>query len=302
MSITGLRIILKSGYEYGGECVENFQRPFLVSKGHELVGLVGQIENGIIVRLGIVECQRQEKHTIRHDKETSSRSSPLNDLLWYRYETCSIRGLSEPRLRGSLWLSPNARVLPLTRTEAYTREGLVDSDLVPYHVFRWAKSPEDLKDVGTIAACVTSSGDVVSFEFHFQDLSTSHCELELLKVAAKRGVYLQPHRFDIDGEGGEYVSEVQISTAYLQRAIRLKTNFGRQVCFGKEDGQEWEIQRAPEGEVLVGLVVAFGLPTGWSAVKGKYILGKLSSATSLSERLTQNSMYSIDEVSKSQLR
>lgn len=72
--------------------------------------------------------------------------------------------------------------------------------------------------------------------------------------------------FDIDGPGGEVVCEVHVTRD--RRAVRLVSSWGREGEFGDVgegggDG-EWDIRKAGEGEVVVGLSGCFGRLGCWS--------------------------------------
>jgi hypothetical protein len=70
--------------------------------------------------------------------------------------------------------------------------------------------------------------------------------------------------FEIDGPGGEVVCEVHVTRD--RRAVRLVSSWGREGVFGDvgEGVREWDVKRAGEGEVVVGLSACFGRLRGWS--------------------------------------
>lgn len=70
--------------------------------------------------------------------------------------------------------------------------------------------------------------------------------------------------FDIDGPGGERVVEVHVTMD--RRSVRLVTSQGREGMFGEDNvqGKEWDVIKAGEKEVIVGLSVCFGQLGGWS--------------------------------------
>lgn len=70
------------------------------------------------------------------------------------------------------------------------------------------------------------------------------------------------NHFDIDGPGGEVITEVHISNE--AKALRLLTNRGRGCFWGEENRQQWTQYRVGEDELIVGLVCAFGNLGGWS--------------------------------------
>lgn len=81
--------------------------------------------------------------------------------------------------------------------------------------------------------------------------------------------------FDIDGPGGEVVAEVHVSRDV--RAMRLVTNRGRSCFWGEDrDGHVWNVKRAADDEVIVGMSCAFGDLGGYSPVAKMYSHWKLS--------------------------
>lgn len=68
--------------------------------------------------------------------------------------------------------------------------------------------------------------------------------------------------FEIDGPGGERVVEVRVTMD--RKSVKVVTNLGREGVFGEEEGKEWDVLKAGEGEVIVGLSMCFGRLGGWS--------------------------------------
>lgn len=69
--------------------------------------------------------------------------------------------------------------------------------------------------------------------------------------------------FEIDGPGGEVVTEMHASGD--MNAVKLLTNKNRSCYFGDSHAaQHWFQYRVEEGHLIVGLVCAFGILGGWS--------------------------------------
>lgn len=77
--------------------------------------------------------------------------------------------------------------------------------------------------------------------------------------------------FEIDGVGGEVVSEVH--TTRDRKRFKVVTDRRRVGKFGdarevevevEGGGGEWDVLRAKEGDVIVGLSACFGQVAGWS--------------------------------------
>jgi hypothetical protein len=75
-------------------------------------------------------------------------------------------------------------------------------------------------------------------------------------------------RFHIDGQRGEVVTQVHVSTDF--RAIKLVTNRERECCFGTPGTDEWHVKRAGDGEAVAGLSCCFGRLAGWSRTAKMY--------------------------------
>lgn len=89
-------------------------------------------------------------------------------------------------------------------------------------------------------------------------------EFHDLDLWEKKKTYEENMRhFEIDGAGGERVVEVRVTQD--RRSFILVTNRGREGAFGEDgEGREWNVKKAEEGEVIVGLTVCFGRLGGWS--------------------------------------
>lgn len=68
--------------------------------------------------------------------------------------------------------------------------------------------------------------------------------------------------FLIDGSGGEVITEVH-ATANM-KAFKLYSNRVRSCHFGEKGDHDWLEYKVEEGEMIVGLVCAFGRLGGWS--------------------------------------
>lgn len=52
---------------------------------------------------------------------------------------------------------------------------------------------------------------------------------------------------------------------------QLRTNRGREVCFGEETQRSWHVLRPPQGQVIIGLALGFGRRSGYNGEAGKYV-------------------------------
>lgn len=88
--------------------------------------------------------------------------------------------------------------------------------------------------------------------------------------------------FEIDGPGGEVVTRVEVAMHENPKAMKVRaigssalvvaaellkqlfTNRGRETYWGEQKVENWRVLEVPQGETVVGLVFAFGQPSGWN--------------------------------------
>ena len=80
--------------------------------------------------------------------------------------------------------------------------------------------------------------------------------------------------FDIDGPGGEIVTEVHFSPTFS--GLKLVTNRGRECCWANHGAHDWVVKKAAHGKVIVGISGCFGNLSGWSQGAKAYSHWKLS--------------------------
>lgn len=68
--------------------------------------------------------------------------------------------------------------------------------------------------------------------------------------------------FDVDGPEGEEVTEVHVSMDF--KAVKLKTNRGKECYWGEERRDQWHSRIAGDEEYIAGLSVCFGRLGGYS--------------------------------------
>jgi hypothetical protein len=85
--------------------------------------------------------------------------------------------------------------------------------------------------------------------------------------------------FDIDGPGGEIITEILVGEE--TKAIKLRTNRGRESYFGEIEGGTWNVVRPGNRKVFVGMVVCFGTRSGWDCETEEYSHVKITTATGI---------------------
>lgn len=97
-----------------------------------------------------------------------------------------------------------------------------------------------------------------------------------LELSTKFQPFDEEHtlHFDVDGPGGEEVTQVHVSTDF--KAIKLMTNKGRECYWGEGRRGQWFSRVASDEECIVGLSVCFGRLGGYSWRSKMYSHWKVS--------------------------
>ncbi|KAH6983919.1 hypothetical protein EDB80DRAFT_783222 [Ilyonectria destructans] len=264
----GLKVNLTSGkcLSMGVTGVILNQRSLVVSEGGLVVGISGQIrEDGVITRLGLLECREP------NSTATSSRSytsSPLQGRLLHsgtRHDLPLYTSLD----KSSHKQSSSLVLLPLTSADGHDDPLL--RDLSAHATLLWGSGAGVLgkleriwlrvaKDDGVSGAGNLLLGVGVQYILRFWEperyigLRSPGCMGKFHEWPVDEMV-----QFDVDGPGGERITEVAIAWTTELRVFKLTTNKGREVSVGHGEDLEWTVQRAPEGQALAGLVMAFGI-------------------------------------------
>ncbi|PGH11856.1 hypothetical protein AJ79_04653 [Helicocarpus griseus UAMH5409] len=270
----GFDIIFDNDKKFSVGATKGNRRPFMVSDGYYLVGLVGQTgEDGIISRFGLVECSppnRSNEFYLKDARPVPSADHPFGEKLLWADGVMDLVISNDPHSKKApIWRHPSIQVLPSSRVEDLGYGEHVPGDLVPYKLIIWAKSDEDLRKVTRITVCTKQ---------YFTIFGSINCVLGMRAghldhssgLRTKKGRYtgsrdeydaesVHGHlcHFDIDGPNGEYVAGIDVAMGKIVKAIRLRTNKGREVCFGDPDQDNWEPERAAEGDIFVGVALAF---------------------------------------------
>lgn len=198
--------------------------------------------------------------------------------------------------------------------EFYQEE--VPLDMIPQQALVWATDPSELKLLKRISSFWAVDGllndggkgipdpDVVGLRVEYvkdvawggrtrhigsgeptpsHDTSNNHslesCQLPGIQGSGPWHPSYMTH-FDIDGPGGEVINEVRLGVD--GKAIALKTNKGRECNFGtREPNNRWETHTPGEAEFISGIVVSWGITSGWSWKMKMYSHYKVSTLTVL---------------------
>ncbi|KAF2175171.1 hypothetical protein K469DRAFT_743420 [Zopfia rhizophila CBS 207.26] len=278
------------------------QRALVVSDGLHLVGLIGQIgKEGVISRLGLLQCAYPCE-----EPEESPDLPQTQRLLWNAGAAkLASRGPMHSQT-APIWNHPHIRMVPFDPPANYDD---LPTDILPHHVLLWAKDISELKRMARISAFVVEDGmtttsdgkggsrsrpfhSVLGMQVEYErrywepprtigsgHLPTPECEIDYPRLDKMEWADEHMMHFDIDGPGGEIVTEIHV--AHEAIAFKLRTNRGRESHFGGPEWPDFDVLRAEEGEILVGLVVCFGTHGELSAETESYSYWKPTTITGL---------------------
>jgi hypothetical protein len=279
---------------------------------------VGSSSIPIVSRLGILQCAKPG------EEPTEAPKLPQVQRLLWKETAAKLHKVAQnaAMLDGvaPIWSHPLLRMIPFE-----TPGGLeeVSIDVLPHEVLLWAKQESELKRLTRISALVIEAGTATSFDATGERSRPIHAVLGLRAEYEER--YWEPKRtigsgripepedtkvdgagsteakenetekpdwpdehlvhFDIDGPGGEIITEIHVADE--AKAIKLRTNRGRESYFGEVERNSWYVVRPMEEEVLAGMVVCFGTRSGWNWETKKYSHLKTTTATGLAMSTSQ---------------
>ncbi|KAJ5622258.1 hypothetical protein N7528_005490 [Penicillium herquei] len=165
----------------------------------------------------------------------------------------------------SLWDLPNLRI--------HQNQGLSDvfpTELRSYQPLIWAKNSAEARSLRRLTCYIKEprpkSGDLV-YGLRAEYIRPSKIKRRQI-LSQKRGVGKRWKaegclHMQIDGAKGEVISTISVVTQGGPNhfsALKLVTNFGRQVSWGdnKHPHTEHTCFTAPEGEMIIGILASFG--------------------------------------------
>jgi hypothetical protein len=267
-----------------------------------LVGLVGNADTSmtsalnseslVISRLGVLQCAIPGTEP----EERPDLWRPQR-LLWKESAAKVTTSGPNSTYTGPMWSHEHLRMLPLGTDYG---QGDIPIDILPHEVLLWAKEESELRRLTRISAFVVEDGCITGFDpagdterpIHAvlgirAEYGKQYCEsartigsgrapktascaadasgsakLEETDVVVQDWDEKYLVHFDIDGPGGEIITEIHVSND--GKAIRLHTNRDRECYFGELERNDWHVLHPEPGDMLVGMVVCFGTPSGWS--------------------------------------
>lgn len=263
-------------------------------------------------RLGLLQAQLPDKgdYSVLPEPDAPPRPTPLQALLWDE----DYSGM----LQLSIWDHPTLELVYETDHSTGFEDG-VHRDLIPHQALIWARDQQDLRSLRRVSGFVVVTGARLGGETPTQDVCGVSAEYDPKSALMRRMIgitksspgaelkFEDPWRhFEIDGPGGEVITEVQYAmtqekpkpmamkvspdhyhsaggSIQLTVCFQIRTSRGRECCWGEVGSHNWQTLRAPPGETLVGLVVAFSEPSGYdNGSETRYTHCKMGSVAALS--------------------
>ncbi|GME26538.1 hypothetical protein C8J57DRAFT_125102 [Neofusicoccum parvum] len=306
-SIKGITVRTVSGeVKHLGDTSQRYcQRVLSVTDNHTIIGIAGHLTStGRITRLGLVQrpsVNASAPPSSTADDEDDEPTLPhLFHPLWKPPSPSSASPLHTPT--APIW-THHPRLRALASTERPLRRYQIQSnyhdDTVPTDVLIWGATAAELQSLRRISAYKPGGEGMVGCvraEFSAQSGIAARTVGE---PAARRllveddfpadGGWLQfwTTALEIDGEGGERVVAVDAVHDEDIKAVRLRTNRGRDVVWGKPPGGSpvWESMRPDEGETIVGLALGFTYRYHYRGGKKHYSCVEMNSVSALTMAL-----------------
>lgn len=240
--------------------------------------------SGVITRLGLMQCAHPTQQD--EDSEYWPEARLETRLLWH--PQASKVPLSDGG-NCPIWRHPDIRIIEFEYTNRFDETPMA---IMPHQALIWAKGISELKQLKRISAFVVKSKrvlnsesdtrqieEVLGFRVEFQPdynepartigcghLPPVESETESSQTAPRSNAteWADEHmiHFDIDGPGGEVITEIYV--AEEATAIKLQTNWNNECYWGEPDRGRFDIRQAGEDEVLVGMAVCFASKSRFS--------------------------------------
>ncbi|KUI67408.1 hypothetical protein VM1G_03131 [Cytospora mali] len=276
-SIQGLTAILNTGEKMlFGATERGYSQRFLSAAPNwhitGMTGITGEVDGKQqFTRLGLLQAQNPDFTDYVSRPEAAAPPGPtlLQSLLWDRDYS--------DLLQYNIWVHPTLR---LTQADDENRREL-DRDVVAHEALIWARDQHDLRSLKRLSGYIlfgdtTSSLDARGDGIDIPDICGMTAEYSPESGLTRRMVGVEKNcpgpdlaseetweNFEIDGPGGEFVTEVQYGV-WCRTMLRIRTNRGRECLLGDEKGLRAQSLTAPPGETLIGLMMAFSEPKGFN--------------------------------------
>ncbi|KAJ5594936.1 uncharacterized protein N7459_001144 [Penicillium hispanicum] len=302
--VAGITVLLRSGSKtsFGNVDPRNVKRPLLATDGMTVVGIMGNVGTvdiytgdaikgqpppptrpvDRILRLGLLQTPRPPADNYMYMPEGMADDVPRPSIAESIPWTNDCSDLFTARV--PIWELPDLHIrLPKSTNSSYVPE-----DLVAYDPLVWAQDAAEARSLRRLTGYVVEGGKSAGWDGNgkrhvrsIHSLCGVRAEYSPDSALPGRGIGIKSEKdgsdwqaahcvhLDIDGAGGEMISTVAIAQEGTAKALKLITNRGREVYWGEDNRSErsWQNFTAPEGKMLIGIVVAFATPSGWDARK-----------------------------------
>ncbi|EAW08551.1 F-box domain protein [Aspergillus clavatus NRRL 1] len=234
------------------------------------------VTDGTIVRVGTVEALDpyyddmfpDEDEMIPRKSRPSMAENVFTAQAVWSVEAMAINIRGTGRCCLPIWRHPSVRVLPLQDEQS-------DEDMMmPWQILHWSYDTDEVRAVKRISAWVHNEEVVLpdtgkkgrvarvlgmTTQYHQRYSEPArHFGMNRRAAQTKDTKFFKKLRhFDIDGRKGEYVTEVGVATKESWSAVKIQTNWGREVVFGQQGVPITDVKTAPDGHMIVGLAAQF---------------------------------------------
>lgn len=185
-------------------------------------------------------------------------------------------------LQSRIWDHDKIQFITLNRPGPASLTHACPDDIIHHEALIWANDTTELRSLVRLTGYViiggTLSGSTGTRPIHdFCGIKAEFAGNQHRTIGIRTepdGNDWQPGHcvsFNIDGNGGEVVTEISVAMHEAPKAIKLRTNRGREVYWGEEQAQNWNTLRASHGMTLIGIVMTFANASGFSWDSKTYV-------------------------------
>ncbi|KAF4878818.1 hypothetical protein CGCSCA1_v002492 [Colletotrichum siamense] len=244
----------------------------------------GQIGEETILSLGLLTAPFVNNETLDAEEAESININPLAELLWK--DSSALRWDRWIwQCNSFLWL--NNLIPEITRE---VESNIFNNDIIPNELIAWIDAVGNvtlkrlsgwLAPTGSPLPAPEHCGipgrrDPRKFNLCGLRAELSSCEVETIGATEINGVCWPEEEvvhFDVDVENGEEINEIGVvSDAGDMPAVYMRTNRDREMLFarGSDLPDQWNVRQKIEihGDLIYGVVMGFGQPSGWVITQG----------------------------------
>ncbi|KAJ3963137.1 hypothetical protein N0V92_000119 [Colletotrichum tropicale] len=249
-----------------------------------ILGLTGQIGEETILSLGLLTAPFVNNETLDAEEAGSININPLPELLWK--DSSALRWDRWIwQCNSFLWL--NNLIPEITRE---VESNIFNNDIVPNELIAWIDAVGNvtlkrlsgwLAPTGSPLPAPENCGipgrrDPRKYNLCGLRAELSSGEVETIGATEINGVCWPEEElvhFNVDVENGEEINEIGVaSDAGDMPAVYMRTNRDREMLFarGSDLPDQWNVRQKIEihGDLIYGVVMGFGQPSGWVITQG----------------------------------